>query len=98
MDNLLSIIGFGLVLFFLLKWANERVRTSIVSATSSTLNIVAQTAMLGEEAIIQGRSQLELAGYKAEQDIIVEFGSDEAKYVASMDAYRKRMANRYSIK
>ena len=54
--------------------------------------------MLGEEAVIQARSQLELAGYKAEQDVIVEFGNDEAKYVASMDAYRKRMASRYAIK
>lgn len=98
MDMLLSIIGFGLVAFFALKWANERVRTSLVSASSSTLNIVAQTAMLGEEAVIQARSQLELAGYKAEQDVIVEFGNDEKKYVASMDAYRSRMANRYSIK
>lgn len=98
MDMLITIIGFGLVAFFGLKWANERVRTSLVSASSSTLNIVAQTALLGEEAIIQARSQLELAGYKSEQDVIVEFGNDEAKYVASMDAYRKRMASRYAIK
>ena len=98
MESLLSITGFGLVIFFALKWANERVRASLVSASSSTLNIVAQTAMLGEEAIIQARSQLELAGYRAEQDVIVEFGNDEAKYVASMDAYRARMASRYAIK
>ena len=98
MEQLVSIIGFGLVVFFALKWANERVRTSLVSASSSTLNIVAQTALLGEEAIIQARSQLELAGYKSEQDVIVEFGNDESKYVASMDAYRARMANRYAIK
>ena len=98
MDMLVSIIGFGLVVFFALKWANERVRTSLVSASSSTLNIIAQTALLGEEAVIQARSQLELAGYRAEQDVIVEFGNDEKKYVASVDAYRSRMASRYSIK
>ena len=98
MDMLITIIGFGLVAFFALKWANERVRTSLVSASSSTLNIVAQTALLGEEAVIQARSQLELAGYRAEQDVIVEFGNDEDKYVASMDAYRTRMAKRYAIK
>ena len=98
MDMLLSIIGFGLVAFFALKWANERVRTSLVSASSSTLNIVAQTALLGEEAVIQARSQLELAGYLSEQEVIAEFGNDEEKYVASMDAYRSRMASRYSIK
>ena len=98
MDTLIAIIGFGLVAFFALKWANERVRASLVSASSSTLNIVAQTAMLGEEAIIQARSQLELAGYRAEQDVIVEFGNNEDTYVASMDAYRARMASRYAIK
>ena len=98
MDMLITIIGFSLVIFFALKWANQHVRTSLVSASSSTLNIVAQTAMLGEEAVIQARAQLELAGYRAEQDVIVEFGNDEAKYVASMDAYRKRMASRYAIK
>ena len=96
--DILSIAVFGIVLFFAIKWANERVRTSLVSASSSTLNIVAQTALLGEEAIIQARSQLEMAGYKAEQDIIVEFGGSEDKYVASMDAYRSRMASRYAIK
>ena len=98
MDMLITIIGFGLVAFFALKWANERVRNSLVSASSSTLNIVAQTALLGEEAVIQARSQLELAGYRSEQDVIVEFGNDESKYVASMDAYRTRMASRYAIK
>ena len=97
MDMLITIIGFGLVAFFALKWANERVRTSLVSASSSTLNIVAQTALLGEEAVIQARSQLELAGYRAEQDVIVEFDGNEETYVASMDAYRSRMAKRYSI-
>lgn len=96
--DILSIAIFGIVIFFAIKWSNERVRTSLVSASSSTLNIVAQTALLGEEAIIQARSQLEMSGYKAEQDIITEFGNDEAKYVASMDAYRTRMASRYSIK
>lgn len=93
----ISLAVFGIVIFFAIKWANERVRTSLVVSTSSTLNIVAQTAMLGEEAIIQARSQLEMSGYQAEQDLISQFG-DESKYVASMDAYRARMASRYAVK